>query len=64
MARVTRPGGIGAIATELLLLDEYRHEELFPRAEVGEGLVRASPALELIEDIDFDTPPASISSPA
>jgi SAM-dependent methyltransferase len=54
MARVTRPGGIVALATELLLLDEYRHEEFFTRAEIDEWLVRASPDLELIEDIDFD----------
>jgi SAM-dependent methyltransferase len=59
MARVTRPGGIVAIATELLLLDEYRHEEFFTRVELDEWLVRASPELELIEDIDFDALPIS-----
>jgi SAM-dependent methyltransferase len=59
MARVTRPGGIVAIATELLLLDEYRHEEFFTRAEIDEWLVKASPDLALIEDIDYDTLPVS-----
>jgi SAM-dependent methyltransferase len=59
MARVTRPGGIVAIATELLLLDEYRHEEFFTRAEIDQWLVKASPDLELIEDIDFDALPVS-----
>jgi SAM-dependent methyltransferase len=57
MARVTRPGGVVAIATELLLLDEYRHEEFFTRAEIDQRLVRASPDLTLIEDIDFGALP-------
>jgi len=59
MARVTRPGGVVAIATELLLLDEYQHEEFFTRAEIDRWLVRASPDLELVEDIDYDTLPVA-----
>jgi SAM-dependent methyltransferase len=57
MARVTKPGGIVAIATEFLLLDEYRHPEFFNRAEVDEWLVGASPDLELVEPIDYDALP-------
>jgi SAM-dependent methyltransferase len=55
MARVTRPGGVVAVATELLMLEEYQHDEYFTRADVDRYIVRASADLELVEDIDFDT---------
>lgn len=34
MARVTKPGGIIAVATEFLLLPEYRHLEYFSREDL------------------------------
>ena len=55
MARVVRPGGILAIATEWLVLEEYSHPEFFNRAEVMRYLVGASSKLELISPIDFHT---------
>lgn len=57
MARVTRPGGIIAIATEYLLLPEYRNAEYFTREEIDRYLVRASSRLELVSEIDWDTLP-------
>lgn len=55
MARVVRPGGIVAVATEWLLLEEYSHPEFFNRSEVMKYLVEASGKLELISPIDFHT---------
>jgi SAM-dependent methyltransferase len=57
MARVTRKGGVLAVATELLLLDDQSHAEYFTRAELEEHVLRASPDLELIEPIDWSLPP-------
>lgn len=58
MARVTKPGGIVAVATEYLLLPEYTHDEYFNRADLEQSIVRASPDLELVSDIDWDALPA------
>ena len=55
MARVVKPGGIIAVATEYLLLPEYQHPEYFNQAEIIEYLVRASFDLELVSEIDWDT---------
>jgi SAM-dependent methyltransferase len=57
MARVTRPGGIIAIATEYLLLPEYEHPEYFNREDILRYLVHASPDLQLVSDIEWDTLP-------
>ena len=55
MARVVRPGGIVAIATEWLLLQEYTHPEFFNRSEVFQYLVDPFDNLELISPVDFHT---------
>jgi SAM-dependent methyltransferase len=57
MARVTRVNGIVVIATEYLLLEEYHHPEYFNKQQLLEFVVQASPALELVEPIDFSLPP-------
>ena len=57
MARVVRPGGVVAVATEVLLLDEYRHPEYFTREQFEEHVVRASPLLTPIEPMDWTLPP-------
>jgi SAM-dependent methyltransferase len=57
MARVVRPGGIVAVATELLLLDEYNHDEYFTRPQFDQYVVNASDRLALIEPIDWTLPP-------
>jgi SAM-dependent methyltransferase len=53
MARVVRPGGIVAVATELLLLEEYRHAEYFTRGELERELIEAAPDLKLIGPVDY-----------
>jgi SAM-dependent methyltransferase len=55
MARVTRSGGIIAVATEYLLLPEYTHEEYFNRADIQRYLIDSVPELELISAIHWDT---------
>jgi SAM-dependent methyltransferase len=57
MARVTRPGGIVALATELLLFDDYSHPEYFTRPQLREHVIAASDQLELVEEVDFDALP-------
>jgi SAM-dependent methyltransferase len=57
MARVVRRGGIVAIATEQLLLDEYSHPEYFTRAEIEKYVIDASPDLDLVEPVDWSLPP-------
>ena len=57
MARVVRPGGVVAVATEMLMLEEYRHAEYFTRRELLEELIPASSRLELIGPVAFDTLP-------
>ncbi len=57
MARVTRTNGIVVIATEYLLLEEYSHSEYFNKQQLFKYVVHASPALKLIEPIDFSLPP-------
>jgi SAM-dependent methyltransferase len=56
MGRVVRPGGVVAIATELLLLEEHSHPEFFTRSQIKNELVEpCAGTLELISDINFDT---------
>ena len=57
MARVVRPGGVVAVATEFLLLEEQTHEEYFNKGEIIKYVVEATPHLELIERISWDLPP-------
>ena len=57
MARVVRPGGILAIATEYLLLSDQTHPEYFNRLELEEHVINASPDLELVEPVDWSLPP-------
>lgn len=69
MRRVVRPGGIVAVATELLMLDEYSHDEFFTRGEIMSDLVDQCSNLELVDPINFDTLPVeylidSIALPA
>ncbi len=57
MARVVRPGGIVAIATEMLLLEEYSHPEYFTPSEIVSELVTPFANLALVDPIDFHTLP-------
>jgi len=57
MGRVTRPGGVVAVATEYLLLEEHRHTEFFNRQELDRYILSASKDLELIEPVEWDTLP-------
>ena len=57
MGRVVKPGGVVCIATEMLLLDEYQHPEYFTRAEIEEYIIGASPALKLVDGMNWTLPP-------
>ncbi len=57
MSRVVRPGGIVAIATEMLLLEEYSHPEYFTRSEIMSQLIEPSTRLDLVDAINFNTLP-------
>jgi SAM-dependent methyltransferase len=48
MARVTKPGGIVCVATEVLLRDDQAHPEAFTRKEFNRYVLRASPSLVLV----------------
>jgi len=56
MARVTKPGGFVAIATEFLLLPEYRHPEYFTQDELRRSIIEASRDLELVSEVDWQYP--------
>jgi ubiquinone/menaquinone biosynthesis C-methylase UbiE len=58
MARVTRKGGIVCVATEILLLNEFKHPEYFTRKEIEEYLINASPDLALVDGINWQLPPS------
>lgn len=56
MGRVVKPGGIIAVATELLLLEEHGHPEFFTRSQILEELIApASSTMTLVSDVNFDT---------
>lgn len=55
LARVVRPGGVVAVATDLLMLEEQSHPECFTRRELRQWIVHATPRLEPVEPIVFDT---------
>ena len=55
MRRVVRYGGIVAVATEMLMLEEHSHPEYFTRSEILTELVEPCTKLELVGDINFDT---------
>jgi len=57
MARVVRPGGIVAVATEYLLLQDQEHPEYFNRQGFQNFVLSASPELELVEEVDWTIPP-------
>jgi SAM-dependent methyltransferase len=57
MARVTKPGGIVAIATEYLLLPEYQHPEYFNREHLAQYILAASSDLHPVSEIDWCTLP-------
>ena len=57
MARVVRPGGVVAVATEMLLLEEYAHPEYFTPSQVINELVVPFANLALVDPVDFRTLP-------
>jgi SAM-dependent methyltransferase len=57
MARVLKPGGIACVATELLLLPEYRHDEYFSRAELEALMQSVRPALEPTGPVAYESLP-------
>jgi SAM-dependent methyltransferase len=56
MSRVLRPGGVAAIATECLLLDDQESDEYFTRGQIEEFVINATPSLELVEPVDWSLP--------
>ena len=54
---MTKTGGVVAVATEYLLLDDYSHPEYFTKKELTKYLLNASPQLRLIGDVHWDTLP-------
>ena len=58
LARVIRPGGVVALATEYLLLPEQTHVEYFNRQDLEDFVINATPDLELVEPIDWSLPPS------
>lgn len=57
MARILKPGGCAAIATEYLLRDECSHPEYFNRADIGRYVVGADARLTLADGISWSLPP-------
>jgi SAM-dependent methyltransferase len=57
MGRVIRPGGIVAVATEMLILDDQKHHEFFTRQELMSDLINPCTDLELVDEINFETLP-------
>jgi SAM-dependent methyltransferase len=57
MARVTRTGGVVAIATEYLLLSEQRHPEYFTQDQILKRLIDPHPQLQLLGNIDWNALP-------
>lgn len=57
MGRVTRPGGVVAVATELILTpDPPPHPEFFTRAAFERYVIGASPDLEPVQEMRYDLP--------
>ncbi len=57
MARVVRPGGVVAVATEMLMLEEYSHPEYFKPSEIMTDIVQSCLNLEIAGPINFHTLP-------
>ena len=57
MARVTKPGGIVCVASEVLLRHEKDHPEFFTRQQFLKYVLRASGNLGLIGRMDWQKPP-------
>lgn len=58
MARVLKPGGVACVATEYLLLEEQNHVDFFNRQQVESCLIGATPALSLVDGMNWDLPPS------
>jgi hypothetical protein len=56
MARVTKPGGIVCVATEILLRDDQSHPEFFTRSEFNRYILRASSDLALVDKMKWRFP--------
>jgi SAM-dependent methyltransferase len=56
MARVVKPGGVVAIATEFLILEEYKHNEYFSKRDLEKFVIGASDDLELVEPVSYELP--------
>jgi SAM-dependent methyltransferase len=57
MGRVIKPGGIVAVATEMLILPDQKHPEYFARQELFDELINPCKDLELVDEINFNTLP-------
>ncbi len=57
MARVVRSGGVVAVATEMLMLEEYAHPEFFKPSEIVTDIVQSCPRLEILGPVNFHTLP-------
>jgi SAM-dependent methyltransferase len=57
MARVTKPGGVVCVASEVLLRHEKNHAEFFSRQQFLKHVLRASGDLGLIGRMDWQKPP-------
>lgn len=57
MARVTKPGGIVCVATEMLLDDQASHPEFFTARELKRYILRATGDLALVDTMNWNLPP-------
>jgi len=57
MARVTKPGGIVCVASEVLLRHDKDHAEFFTRRQFLKHVLRGSGDLGLIGQMDWQAPP-------
>jgi SAM-dependent methyltransferase len=58
MARVTRPGGVVCVATELLLSEDQAHSEFFTKTEFRDYIIDAAQDLRLVDGIRWELPSA------
>jgi SAM-dependent methyltransferase len=59
MARVTRPGGVICVATELLTTENYSHSDFFTRPELSRYIIEAADSLSLVDGMRWRMPPAA-----
>jgi SAM-dependent methyltransferase len=56
MARVTKPGGVICVATELLLSEEHSHPEFFTRRQLCRYIINSADSLRLVDGMRWQLP--------